>query len=92
MSKAFLELLSMQKLSEHTIWMLIKRKNKLDLNKRKSAAVVLSVLRKWLYLLWSNMSQRCVRREEINAGKAAWLVASGSHAARHCGESRGRGG
>lgn len=52
-----------------------KKKNELDLNKRKLAAVVLSVLfRKQLYLTWSKMSQWCLHREEINAMEATWLL------------------
>lgn len=55
--------------------MLIKRKKKLDSNKRKSAAVVLSVLlRKQLYLPWSKTSQECMHRGEINAVDATWLL------------------
>lgn len=52
-----------------------KEKNELDLNKRKLAAVVLSVLlRKQLYLTWSKMSHWCLHREEINAMEATWLL------------------
>lgn len=51
-----------------------KKKKELDLNKRKLAAVVLSVLqRKQLYLMWSKMSQGCLHGEEINAMEVTWL-------------------